>query len=73
MLCGKYLLLCGLSCVFIFKSTTVYGLIDPITGALVAGALITGYFFDKMPNFFGCSNELEIKGKVSLNIQYFFL
>jgi len=73
MLCGKYFLLCVLSCLLVFKSSTVHGLIDPMTGTFVVGAFITGYFADKIPYFFKCCNELDIQGKVSFNIQYFFL
>ncbi|XP_022163448.1 torsin-1A-like [Myzus persicae] len=70
MLCGKYFLSCVLCCLFFFKSTTtVHGLIDPITGTFVVGAFVTGYFLNKsnyvLPNIFsfsgGCPKTFEIK------------
>jgi len=47
MLCIKYWSLLTLSCLISFKSTTVYGLIDPITGTFAVGAFIAGYFVQK--------------------------
>lgn len=68
MLCEKYFSLCFLS-LFFFKSTTVYGLIDPITGTFVVGAFVTGYFLNKPNNIFSyfgsCPKTFEIKGKFS--------
>lgn len=68
MLSEKYFLLCFLS-LFFFKSTTVYGLIDPITGTFVVGAFVTGYFLNKPNNIFSyfdsCPKTFEIKGKFS--------
>lgn len=67
MLCGKYL--CFLS-LFFFKSTTVYGIIDPITGTFVVGVFVTGYFLNKSNYvfpYFGndCPKTFKIKGKFS--------
>jgi len=75
MLFGKYF--CTLSCLFFFNFTTVYGLIDPITGSFVVGAFVTGYFLNKsnyvfpnvIPFFGGCPKTFDIKGKISLNIK----
>ncbi|XP_025207141.1 torsin-1A [Melanaphis sacchari] len=69
MLCGQYFSLCILSCLFFLNSTTVYGLIDPITGTFVVGAFVTGYFLNKsnytfpdiLPIFGGCPNTFNIK------------
>ncbi|XP_060864665.1 torsin-1A-like [Metopolophium dirhodum] len=63
MLCGKYFLFYFLS-LFFFKSTTVYGLIDPITGTFVVGAFVSGYFLNSnyiLPYFGGCPKTFEIK------------
>jgi len=65
MLCGKYFLLCILSCLLFFKSTTVHGLIDPITGSFVVGGFFTGYLADKIRYITGCPKISEFKGKVS--------
>jgi len=70
MLCGKYFLFLVLSFLIFFKSTTtVYGLIDPITGTFVVGAFVTGYFLNKsnyVSSYFStCPKTFEIKGKFS--------
>jgi len=71
MLYDKYFSLCILSCLLFLKSTTVYGFIDPITGAFVVGAFVSGYFINKsnfrptIPNivsfYGGCPNTFDIK------------
>lgn len=52
MLCGKYFSLCILSCLLFLKSTTVYGFIDPLTGAFVLGAFVSGYVINKSNFYF---------------------
>ncbi|CAI6366835.1 unnamed protein product [Macrosiphum euphorbiae] len=62
MLCVKYFLLCVTSFLFFFKPTTVYGLIEPITGGIAAGAFMIGYLANKWPFFVNdCPKKFEIK------------
>jgi len=74
MLYGKYFSLCTLSCLLFLKSTTVYGFIDPLTGASVLGAFVSGYFINKSNFYFydRCPNTFDIKGKANLNITFWF-
>lgn len=73
MLCSKYLSLLTLSCLVSFKSISVYGLIDPITGTFAVGAFIAGYFIQKsnyqIPFFStSCPKTIDIDSKFNLNI-----
>lgn len=80
MLYGKYFSFYILSCLFFFKSTAVYGLVDPITGTFVVGAFVTGYFYNKsnftMPNIFPifgrCPKTYNIKELESAIEKSFF-
>jgi len=65
MLCVKYFLLCVSSYLFFFKPATTYGLVEPITAGVAAGAFMIGYFADKLPFFNDCPKKFEIKGRIS--------
>lgn len=73
MLCSKYWSLLTLSCLISFKSTTVYGLIDPITGTLAVGAFIIGYFVPKSTYripFFSSSCPKTFNFNSRFNVNY---
>lgn len=69
MLCSKFFSLYILSCLFIFKPTDVYGLIDPVTGTLAVGTFVVGYFLHKK-SYFGfpfssCPKmTIDFRGKI---------
>jgi len=65
LICGKYFFLSVSSFLFFFKSTTVYGFIEPMTAGFAAGAFVMGFFADKLPFFRDCPQTFEIKGGVS--------
>lgn len=60
----KYLSLFVLIYLISLKSTTVNGIIDPITGTLAVGAFVAGYFMHKSnyqyPFFNKCPKSINI-------------
>ncbi|XP_025409420.1 torsin-1A isoform X2 [Sipha flava] len=62
LLGSKYLSLLVLSWLITFQLIGVNGVIDPITGSLVIGTVIAGYFFkDNIPFFSKCPKTFDLQ------------
>jgi hypothetical protein len=72
LLGSKYLSLLVLSWLITFQLIGVNGVIDPITGSLVIGSVIAGYFFkDNIPFFSKCPKTFDLQGKFILKVIHY--